>query len=47
MGVPLTIELKNWADAKGSGIPELENRVKKPSYELWRHKIKLGQIVTS
>ena len=22
----------------GSGIPELENRVKKRSYELWRHK---------
>ena len=31
----------------GSGIPELENRVKKPSYALWRHKTELSQIVTS
>ena len=30
-----------------SGIPELENRVKKPSYGLWRHKTELSQIVTS
>ena len=29
---------------KGSGIPELENRSKKPSYALWRHKTKLSQI---
>ena len=34
---------KNW----GSGIPELENRVKKQSYELRRHKTELHQIVTS
>ena len=27
--------------------PELENRVKKPSYTLWRHKTELSQIVTS
>ena len=31
----------------GSGIPELENRVKKPSYALWRHRTELVQIVTS
>ena len=31
----------------GSGIPELENRVKKLSYALWRHKTELSQIVTS
>ena len=30
-----------------SGIPELQNRVKKPSYGLWRHKTELSQIVTS
>ena len=30
----------------GSGIPELENHVKKPSYTLWRHKTELSQIVT-
>ena len=31
----------------GSGIPELENRAKKPSYALWCHKTKLSnQIVT-
>ena len=29
---------------KGSGIPELENRVKKPSYALWRHKTEFNQI---
>ena len=27
------------------GIPELENRVKELSYELWRHKTNSGQIV--
>ena len=34
---------------EGSGIPELENRVKKriTSYELWRHKTELIQIVMS
>ena len=31
---------------RGSGIPELENRVKKPSYALWRHKTELSQILT-
>ena len=31
----------------GSGILELENRVKKRSYALWRHKTELSQIVTS
>ena len=31
----------------GSEIPELINRVEKPSYGLWRHKTKLRQIVTS
>ena len=31
----------------GSGIPELENLIKKPSYALWRHKTKLCQIVMS
>ena len=30
-----------------SGIPELKNRVKKPSYGLWCHKTELSQIVTS
>ena len=30
-----------------SGIPELKNRIKKPSYGLWRHKTELSQIVTS
>ena len=30
-----------------SEIPELENRVKKPSYGLWRYKTELSQIVTS
>ena len=30
----------------GSGIPELKNRFEKPSYGLWRRKIKLSQIVT-
>ena len=30
----------------GSGILELKNRVKKPSYRLWSHKTKLSQIVT-
>ena len=28
----------------GSGIPELENRVKKPSYGIRRHKTELSQI---
>ena len=28
----------NDAISRGSGIPLLENRVKKPSYALWRHK---------
>ena len=32
---------------KESGIPELKNRFKKPSYRLWRHKTELSQIVTS
>ena len=32
---------------EGFGIPELENRVKKLSYALWRHKTELTQIVTS
>ena len=31
----------------GSGIPELKNRVKKPSYGLWRHKTELRRKVTS
>ena len=31
----------------GPGIPESENRVKKPSYALWRDKTELSQIVTS
>ena len=31
----------------GSGIPKLENRVKKPNYALGRHKTELSQIVTS
>ena len=31
----------------GSGIPELENRVKKLSYPLLRHKTESSQIVTS
>ena len=30
----------------GSGIPELKNRVEKPSYQLWRDKTELSQIVT-
>ena len=30
---------------KRSGIPELENRVKKPSYGLWCHKTELSQIM--
>ena len=30
----------------GSGIPEIENQVKKWSYRLWCHKTKLSQIVT-
>ena len=34
-------------DNTGSWIPKLENRVKKPSYLLWRHKTELNQIVTS
>ena len=32
---------------RGSGIPELKNQVKKPSYGLWCHKTELSQIVTS
>ena len=31
----------------GSGIPELKNRVEKPSYGLWGHKTALSEIVTS
>ena len=31
----------------GSGTPELENRVKKPTYALWRRKTELSQVVTS
>ena len=31
----------------GSGIPELKNRIKKPSYELCLHKTELNQIVKS
>ena len=31
----------------GSGIPELKNQVKKPSYGLRPHKTELSQIVTS
>ena len=31
----------------GSGFPELENRVKKPSYAVWRDKTDLSQIETS
>ena len=34
----------NWGR---SGIPELENGVKKPSYRLWPHKTELSQIVKS
>ena len=33
--------------SKRSGIPDLENRVKKPCYGLWSYKTKLSQIVTS
>ena len=35
------------ASVLGSGIPELENQVKKSSYGLWRRKTELSQIVTS
>ena len=34
-------------DNTGSWIPKLENRVKNPTYLLWRHKTELNQIVTS
>ena len=30
----------------GSAVPEFENRVKKPSYALWRHETELSEIVT-
>ena len=32
---------------KGFGTLKLQNRVKKPSYGLLRHKIELGQILLS
>ena len=31
----------------GSGIPELKNRVEKPSYGLCHHKTELSQVMTS
>ena len=31
---------------RGSGNPNLKNRVKKSSYRLWRYKTELSQIVT-
>ena len=36
-----------WKKGELEGDPELEKRVKKPSYGLWRHKTELSQIVTS
>ena len=39
--------VKSWQIKHETGIPELENRVKKPNYGLWRHKTELSQIVTS
>ena len=37
----------NVSTARGAGISELENLIKKPSYRLWRQKSELSQIVTS
>ena len=38
--------IKNYHE-EGSRITELENRVKKPSYALWRDKTELSQTVMS
>ena len=40
----LSLFWKKW-DLEGD--PELEKRVKKPSYGLWHHKTESSQIVTS
>ena len=36
-----------WKKGELEGDSELEKRVEKPSYGLWRHKTELSQIVTS